>query len=174
MDLPLGHQLEKLIRQIAKEELCIQLAVIRDVNAPLPSSFTPTISSQFGWTRQHGTLLRLHEVLLNRGWHSCDQDLFIQHFKSTQQPTNYICWKTHIYRLVYLFSRLNDLGFIPQTRNIHSILTDHFVDKKQKELGNDSLRSSLNAIRNEKVRDIDDIIDELEKIDKRLTSNSGK
>lgn len=156
------------IRQIIQEEFLLLITKRSKSNLENSHYFGSeipkrlTISSKIGWLKDASILLRLYTYLISHGFIACDFEFFKAHFihnKGTSEP---IIWLSNTNRLVYLFDQLFLEKFIPELKNVHQLLKEHFVDKRGKKLKNGCLRSSLNQIRNNnRMKIIDDIIVQL-------------
>jgi hypothetical protein len=125
------------------------------------------IFRRIGWIQGENILSLLHSILYSYGYISCDYPTFKSHFIGLKYPTECLLWHAETVKLVYLFYRLVEEGFIPIHGYPHSLLQSHFKDKKGHCLKNGSLRSSLNNAKNNKrIKIIEAIIQQLLKIKK--------
>ena len=167
------QQLSDSFRRVIREEITLLLnerfenGLTITQTQPVEIQPRSIISSKFGWLSGLNTLIKLHATLLSYSLITCEFSDFNIHFIGTDPATIFLVWHSDLKQLVYLFSRLRELGFIPENKNPHKILSEHFINKNHKELSPGCLRSSLNDVRNSKnnykVKVIEDIIASLNK-----------
>jgi hypothetical protein len=173
MEKNFAQQFERLIRQITRDELLLLInsssckGVIPLLNTFQAKPIKNKITSKLGWLKGEKSLLLFYNLLFSYGFISCGYDSFKPNFLGSDTNTESIVWIAPIKHLVYIFDRLMADKFIPENRNIHLLLSEHFLDKKGEMLGRGSLRTSLNNVRSSKKNQaIEDLLDKLLDYDK--------
>lgn len=128
---------------------------------PIPTSIN---NSKLGWPKSEEILIVLFNLLSAYTFISCDLEVFKSHFIGKGHILECIQWHTNANRLVYLFAQLMETGFIQEFTNHHVILSNHFIDKNGKRFNPKTLRSLLNQARTSRMKEIDAIINALEKL----------
>jgi hypothetical protein len=171
MELELSRQLENIIRQITRNEIDMKDAgynvrnVTRGYKLNVFTAPTKNIANNIGWLKPEPVFKRLYDQLLSNGFIACTCESFKKHFLGTGEPSEKLIWHTETKLLVYLFDQLTLGKFIPKHRNFHLLLSNHFLDVRNRILKNGTLRSSLNQVRNNKrILIIESIVNELERI----------
>lgn len=164
------HLTSAFCRCLREEIILILKEFLGDNLSPYQTVFSKSqkqraIFRLIGWLKGENVLLQLHKILLSYGYISCDYRTFKSHFNGADFPFKPMSWHSETVKLVYLFSRLVEEDFIPIHGYPHSLLKEHFLDRKGNILKNDSLRSSLNNVRNNpRIKIIENIINELKKV----------
>jgi len=124
----------------------------------LPENLSIT---KIGWLKDEIGLKLFYNLLIKHEFVCCDFAFCRIHFEGEGKPQSKIIWQANLNELVYLFARLREEGIIPLHKNPHILLQDNFLDKYEKPIKSQSLRTLLEkGIKNSnRVELIDDIID---------------
>ena len=165
MKLSFAEKLENIMRCIVREEVKL-LLIKSDECKKIDNIFTVNInkkvaSNKIGWLSGNSVLQKFHTLLNSYGYLSCSFETFQSHFSENEISSEKLIWHSNINRLVYLFNQLAVLKHIPEPLHPHGILTIHFLNKNGGELKPNSLRSSLEQIRNSRMNEVKEIITEL-------------
>ncbi len=94
---------------------------------------------KFGWWKEHYKLRRLHQYLIGRI--KCDFVSFENHFTNDNPiPNEKVVYHGTGTELIHLFSNLINEFYIPDTRNIHLLICDHFCKPDGTHFNPESLR----------------------------------
>ena len=123
----------------------------------LPENLT---ADKIGWLKGETTLKVFWNSLLKHKFIDCDFDIFKTHFDGTNQPESKLIWQANINELAYLFARLREQEIIPLCKYPFLLLQKNFIDKYEKPIKANSLRTLLDkGIRNDtRIEIIENII----------------
>lgn len=163
MNNQLEQQLIKLFcqltRQIVLEELSIQKNGTNDASSFITIS---SFSSIFGWVLGEDKLYKLFIELISRGFIACPFEEFKLHFLGTSTRLTKLVWLSSSKNLLYIFHKLILIDALPKKENFHSVLCEHFVDKRNKSLNRNSLKSLFYKVQNNSFnKDLDLIFNSL-------------
>jgi hypothetical protein len=148
------NQLDHALRQLIREE--IQL-YFRDSDESDIKKIPRNLSvSIFGWRKSKEKLKRFYYELLSRGFINSSYEDFEPIFLGNPKP---IYWLSSLKNLVYIFDRLIFIDAINKKENFHVLLVRNFLNGKNQHLNANTLKSTLNRIKNGKTsKELDTII----------------
>jgi len=102
-----------------------------------------------GWAKEEIILEKFHHESISRGFiEKCDYTIFRSHFFTTQFANlELLQWKLSNEKLVYLFYKLNAYCAIAHEHTLHTILPQHFLNRRKKPLRSKSVKATLCTIR---------------------------
>ena len=175
MNLNYAKQFDAYIRQIARDEMQLQLSTqLIQKSSNTQKLYSTNIirtpqTALFGWRRDKRILPELHDLIYNSAFITCGVDDFINHFYGSSENLKPITWFSQINMLALLTNLLMGSTFINDVNDIHVLTANHFIDKEGKKISAGNLRSSLSKISHDSkgFKIIDDIIKKLIKISNR-------
>lgn len=168
-----------VLRLLIQNEILVFIEKYPDKKFTLPnfqnSNTTNKISivPPIGWLKAENILFELYNFLAKRAFIQCSFEDFRKHFIGSENAKEKIRWFFNVKYLAQLFIWLKN-DFIPDHREIFKLLFQHFSDRKGNDLKIDSLRSSMNTLKKEKInknkklREIAELVSNL----KKFTENS--
>lgn len=116
----------------------------------IPSIIEPEQTMLIGWAKEEVILKKFHYESTSRGFiEKCDYTIFRSRFFNTEFANlELLQWKLSNEKLVYLFYKLNAYCAIAHEHSLHTILPQHFLNRRRKSFSSKSIKATLWIIRN--------------------------